>query len=229
MMKIRRSGLLQLCHWLLLLRLLLPMVLKALTQFSSLSGRVIRSHREKVLAALLKAIGFIVPLMNLMYADFHTKEVMFILNHEFQSPDKEIKKIVLKVVKQCMSTETVEADYIRSDTLPDFFKNFWIRRIALDRRNYRELVETTVEIANEVGVAHIIGRIVDDLNDDSEPYSRMVMETIERVVGNLRASDIDAQLEELLIDGIFYAFQEHTNDDTNVMLNGFDAVVNALQ
>ncbi|KAI8558197.1 hypothetical protein RHMOL_Rhmol04G0071300 [Rhododendron molle] len=191
--------------------------------------KLIRSHREKVLAALLKAIGFIVPLMNLMYADFHTKEVMFILNHEFQSPDKEIKKIVLKVVKQCMSTETVEADYIRSDILPDFFKNFWIRRIALDRRNYRELVETTVEIANEVGVAHIIGRIVDDLNDDSEPYSRMVMETIERVVGNLRASDIDAQLEELLIDGIFYAFQEHTNDDTNVMLNGFDAVVNALQ
>jgi splicing factor 3B subunit 1 len=48
------------------------------------------------------------------------------------------------------------------------------------------------------------------------------------VVANLGASDIDARLEELLIDGILYAFQEQTSDDANVMLNGFGAVVNAL-
>ncbi|KAI8532139.1 hypothetical protein RHMOL_Rhmol11G0190400 [Rhododendron molle] len=48
------------------------------------------------------------------------------------------------------------------------------------------------------------------------------------VVANLGTSDIDACLEELLIHGILYAFQEQTNNDANVMLNGFDAVVNAL-
>ena len=42
------------------------------------------------------------------------------------------------------------------------------------------------------------------------------------------ASDIDARLEELLIDGILYAFQEQTSDDANVMLDGFGAVVNSL-
>ncbi|KAH0691118.1 hypothetical protein KY289_018476 [Solanum tuberosum] len=56
----------------------------------------------------------------------------------------------------------------------------------------------------------------------------MVIETIEKVVENLGASDIDSRLEELLIDGMLYAFQEQTNDDANVMLNGFGAVVNAL-
>lgn len=35
--------------------------------------------------------------------------------------------------------------------LPEFFKHFWVRRMALDRRNYRALVETTVEVANKVG------------------------------------------------------------------------------
>jgi len=65
------------------------------------------------------------------------------------------------------------------------------------------------------------------LNDESEPYRRMVMETIEKIVANLGASDIVARLEELLIDGIFYAFQEQTSDDANVMLNEFGAVVNA--
>eukprot|EP01018_Ginkgo_biloba_P035221 Gb_14294 [translate_table: standard] len=188
----------------------------------------IRSHRGKVLAAFLKAIGFIIPLMDAMYASYYTKEVMVILIREFQSPDEEMKKIVLKVVKQCVSTEGVEADYIRAEILPEFFRNFWVRRMALDRRNYRQLVDTTVEIANKVGVADIVGRIVEDLKDESEPYRRMVMETIEKVVANLGASDIDARLEELLIDGILYAFQEQTSDDANVMLNGFGAVVNAL-
>ncbi|KAM0044974.1 putative splicing factor 3B subunit 1 [Helianthus debilis subsp. tardiflorus] len=56
----------------------------------------------------------------------------------------------------------------------------------------------------------------------------MVMETIEKVVANLGASDIDSRLEELLIDGILYAFQEQASDDANVMLNGFGAVVNSL-
>ncbi|KAJ6813317.1 splicing factor 3B subunit 1-like [Iris pallida] len=188
----------------------------------------IRSHRGKVLAAFLKAIGFIIPLMDAVYASYYTKEVMYVLIREFQSPDEEMKKIVLKVVKQCVSTEGVEADYIRSDLLPEFFRNFWVRRMALDRRNYRQLVETTVEIANKVGVADIVGRTVEDLKDESEPYRRMVMETIEKVVANLGASDIDARLEELLIDGILYAFQEQTSDDANVMLNGFGAVVNSL-
>ncbi|XP_059296065.1 uncharacterized protein LOC132049328 [Lycium ferocissimum] len=188
----------------------------------------IRSHRGKVLAAFLKAIGFIIPLMDAVYASYYTKEVMVVLIREFQSPDEEMKKIVLKVVKQCVSTEGVEPDYIRQDILPEFFRNFWVRRMALDRRNYKQLVETTVEIANKTGVADIVGRIVEDLKDESEPYRRMVMETIEKVVANLGASDIDARLEELLIDGILYAFQEQTSDDANVMLNGFGAVVNAL-
>ena len=87
------------------------------------------------------------------------------------------------------STEGGESDYIHSDILPEFFRNFWVRKMALDRRNYRELVETTVEIANKVNVADIVGRIVEDLKDKSEPYRRMVMETIEKLVTNLGASD----------------------------------------
>ncbi|KAL6614775.1 hypothetical protein ACP70R_037045 [Stipagrostis hirtigluma subsp. patula] len=188
----------------------------------------VRSHCGKVLAAFLKAVGFIIPLMDPEYASYYTKEVMLVLIREFQSPDEEMKKIVLKVVKQCVSTEGVEADYIRNGILPKFFSHFWVRRMALDRRNYKQLVETTVEMANKVGVADIVGRIVEDLKDESEPYRRMVMETIEKVVANMGASDIDARLEELLIDGILYAFQEQTTDDANVMLNGFGAVVNAL-
>ena len=74
------------------------------------------------------------------------------------------------------------------------------------------MVDTTVEVANKVGAAHIIGRVVDDLKDENEQYRKMVLETIEKVMANLGASEVDARLEELLVDGILYAFQEQTNE-----------------
>ncbi|KAI5981177.1 small nuclear ribonucleoprotein [Pisolithus albus] len=172
----------------------------------------IRQHRGKGLAAFLKAIGFIIPLMDPEYASYYTKEVTVILIREFQTSDEEMKKIVLKVVKQHS---------------PDFFKSFWVRRMALDRRNYRQVVETTVELAQKAGVSEIVGRIVNELKDEAEPYRKMVMETITKVVATLGASDIDERLEVRLVDGIIYSFQEQTTED-QVMLDGFGTVVNAL-
>jgi len=189
----------------------------------------IRQHRGKGLAAFLKAIGNIIPLMDANYANYYTKEVMPILIREFQSPDDEIKKIVLKVVKQCVKTDGVEVQYVVEKILPEFFRHFWVRRMALDRRNYRQLVETTVELSNKVGIVPIVSRIVDDLKDDSEPYRRMVMDTVEKVCQNLGVVDVDTRLEERLIDGVLYAFQMQKSEaDTKVILKGFGTVVNAL-
>ncbi|KOB65000.1 U2 snRNP component prp10, partial [Operophtera brumata] len=163
----------------------------------------IRTHRGKGLAAFLKAIGYLIPLMDAEYANYYTREVMLILIHG------------------------VEPQYIMDEILPHFFKHFWNHRMALDRRNYRQLVDTTVEIANKVGASEIINRIVDDLKDDNEQYRKMVMESIEKILANLGAADIDSKLEEALIDGILYAFQEQTTEDV-VMLNGFGTIVNQL-
>ncbi|CAN0051965.1 unnamed protein product, partial [Choristocarpus tenellus] len=91
-----------------------------------------------------------------------------------------------------------------------------------------QVVETTVEIANKVGVSDVISRIVEGLKDENEPYRRMVMETIEQVIQNLGAADIERRLEEQLIDGILYAFQEQGEAETYTMLNGFGTTVNAL-
>jgi len=187
----------------------------------------IRQHRGKGLAAFLKAIGFIIPLMDPEYASYYTKEVTVILIREFQTSDEEMKKIVLKVVKQCAATEGVTAQYIKQDILPDFFRSFWVRRMALDRRNYKQVVETTVELAQKAGSSEIIGRIVNELKDEAEPYRKMVMETITKVVATLGAADVDERLEVRLVDGIIYSFQEQTTED-QVMLDGFGTVVNAL-
>ncbi|KAG5220761.1 Splicing factor [Salix suchowensis] len=151
----------------------------------------IRLHRGK-------GYRFIIPLMDPEYASYYTKEVTVILIREFQTSDEEMKKIVLKVVKQCAATEGVTAQYIKQDILPDFFRPFGYAE-------WRWIDETT----------------------NSEPYRKMVMETITKVVATLGASDIDERLEVRLVDGIIYSFQEQTTED-QVMLDGFGTVVNAL-
>lgn len=38
--------------------------------------------------------------------------------------------------------------------------------MALDKRNYNQLVETTVALADKVGCSEIVSRIVEDLKDE---------------------------------------------------------------
>ena len=64
----------------------------------------------------------------------------------------------------------------------------------------------------KVGSVVIVSRIVDDLKDENEQYRKMVMETIENIVSLMGANEIDSRLEEQLIDGILYAFQEQTQE-----------------
>ena len=186
-----------------------------------------RKQRGKGLAGFLKAVGYIIPLMDEEYANYYTSQIMEILLREFSSPDEEMKKVVLKVVSQCAGTDGVTAGYLKEHVLDEFFKSFWVRRMALDKRNYRQVVETTVDLGQKVGVGEIVERIVNNLKDESEAYRKMTVETIEKVVASLGAADIGERLEERLIDGILTAFQEQSIEDI-VMLNGFGTVVNAL-
>ncbi|EOO00471.1 putative splicing factor 3b subunit 1 protein [Phaeoacremonium minimum UCRPA7] len=186
-----------------------------------------RKQRGKGLAGFLKAVGYIIPLMDEEYANYYTSQIMEILLREFSSPDEEMKKVVLKVVSQCAGTEGVTAGYLKEHVLDEFFKSFWVRRMALDKRNYRQVVETTVDIGQKVGVSEILERIVANLKDESEAYRKMTVETVEKIVASLGAADIGERLEERLIDGILHAFQEQSVEDI-IMLNGFGSVVNAL-
>lgn len=199
----------------------------------------ILDHRGKALAAYLKAIGSIIPLMEPDHANYYTREVMLILVREFSTPDEELRRICLRVIKQCVTTEGVEAEYIRTEVLPVFLKNFWVVRMAIEKRNSRPLIETTVALAQKVGGRPIINEIVEGLKNSSEPYRRMTMETIHRIVEKISTDSIDARLEELLMDGCFRAFQENTAEthDTfnfkgptqDVILSGIGAICKALK
>ena len=75
--------------------------------------------------------------MDADHAGEYTSYVTPVLIREFQNPDDEMKKIVLKVIKQCVATDGVSVTFIREKIVPSFFANFWIRRNAVDTKNYR--------------------------------------------------------------------------------------------
>ncbi len=59
-----------------------------------------------------------------------------------------------------------------------------------------------------MGGAEIIKKIVDELKDENEAYRKIVIETIERIVGQYGVADVDAKLEDRIMDGILFAFSE---------------------
>ena len=192
------------------------------------------------LAAFLKAFGYIIPLMDAEYANFFTREVMIVVIREFQSPDEEMKKIVLKVCVFCFlflvffvtclpslffarvtirslssaqrPTVCKPSTFARR-SCPSFSSSFgcaeWPSTVATTSSSWKRpsslptrysffvclfvlfcfLFCFWIRISNrsppfsryKVGVAEILGRIVDDLKDESEVYRKMVMETIEKV------------------------------------------------
>jgi splicing factor 3B subunit 1 len=119
----------------------------------------------------------------------------------------------------------VTPQYVRDEILPEFFKNFWTRRMALEKRNYREVVDTTIHIATKVGPGQVIGRICDYLKDESEPFRKMVAEAVHLVVTQLGSADVNTDLEKRLIDGLIYAFQEQVGDDSRVLVDAFGRYV----
>lgn len=187
----------------------------------------IRRHRGRGLAAFLKCIGFIIPLMDPEYASYYTKEVMHILLREFSSPDEEMKKTVLRVIQQCASTDGAEPKYLKVEVLPPFFKHFWIRRLALDRRISKLVIETTVTLTEKVGVAEIINRLLNILKDESEPFRKMAIETLNKIVKKFGTTGLSERTIERLVDGLLVTYQEQTISDSSV-LHGFATVVISL-
>ncbi len=63
--------------------------------------------RDRSLGAFLKAVGFIIPLMEPRHASQYTKTIMPTLIRQFETPEEEMRKIVLKVLKQIIGCNGV--------------------------------------------------------------------------------------------------------------------------
>lgn len=96
--------------------------------------------KDKTLGAYLKAVGYIIPLMDPKHTSKYTESVLPAIVNQFRTNEEELRKIILKVLKQIIACDGVDANYIRKNLLNEYFDCFWIRRMAIEKRNYKQLI-----------------------------------------------------------------------------------------
>ena len=195
----------------------------------------IKIYKGKLLASYFKALGNIIILMDDEVATRSAKIILPILKKDFVSPDENIRRVILHVLKQCLLVNGIDYTYVKEEICNEFFANFWNRRMALDRKNYKGVIDVTVELAKKISCSEVLNIIVYYLKDENEIFRKMTLECVEKIVSCLGVIDIDKTLEQHLIDGLILCFEEQNTDENNnnnsndIVLSCFGQVVNAFE
>lgn len=172
-------------------------------------------------AAFLRAFGSIVPLMEPRDAQMYTRDIMPTLVNQFNTPEPELQRVMMNVVRRCVESRGVTPEFVRTVILDPFFSGFWsVRRIAADHKSYRALVETTAKIAVKVGNAEVLTNLVKDMKDDNEHFQKMVIEAVSRVVEEAGTLGVPDDLIRQLMDGALTAFKLDETGTNRVVLEG---------
>lgn len=194
----------------------------------------LKSHRGRSLAAFLRCMGSIIPLMThnpeyVEYSNYYTRELMHVMTREFSSPDEDMKKSLLRVLGSISLSKSLFPNYNRQIVAP-FFANFWTRRIALDSSQVSRLVvDTTSLLAQKLDVPEFFGRLAPLAKDPNEGLRKMACEAISKILSMSPESvmELDSDFDTRLVDSVLFAFQEQKQPHP-VYLLAFGAVCKVL-
>lgn len=194
----------------------------------------IKKQRGKPLAAFIKCLGSIIPLLEYdrnyeEYKNYYTRELIGVMSREFNSQDDEMKATILRVLQKLPLSRQLIKNYEKTIIVP-FLRYFWNRRTASDTRILHYLViDASCQLALRLNYLIMIERLIIFTKDDNEQLRKMAVETITKIISSKPEELIgmDAKLEEKLVDGVLYAFQEQTIRH-KVYLNGLSVVGKAL-
>lgn len=147
---------------------------------------------------------------------------------EFDSPEDEMKKILLKVLKEAFLREEVDKDFVKEKIYPVFWENFWTKRICMDRGASFRLIEVTTNLAGVVGVALVIKKLIFFLKEDDSILRRITFQTIRQIAEKFTLDDVNTELEELLVDACLFGFHQSTEGDDSI-LKGLAAVLQSIK
>lgn len=194
----------------------------------------LRKHRGKGLASFLRCISSIIELMTFdanyeEYSNYYTKEIMRIIVREFNSPDEDMRKSILRITTILPLSRQLMPNY-NSDIIAPFFKFFWNRKTASDSRTLgRFVVDATCLLAAKFDFFDILENVVVHTKDENENLRLLSMNAISNMITTQpdEILGLDSQLEIQLVDGVLYAFQEQSLYP-RMYLESFGAVAIAL-
>lgn len=177
----------------------------------------VKHHRGRALAAFLRCIGLLIPLMAhdpqyVEYSNYYTRELMGVMVREFSSPDDDMRKSLLRLVASMPLTKSIFPNF-RKQVFAPFLQNFWTRRVALDVVQVgRLVVDATALLAKKLDVAYMLEKLTPYAKDPNENLRRMAADAINKIlsVSPEAIVELDAKFDAVLVDSVLYAFQEQT-------------------
>lgn len=180
-------------------------------------------------APFLRAFGALLPLMPAEDARHCTAALMPVLVNQFHTPEDEYRRTLLTVVKRCITTDGISADFIREVLLEPFFSGFWkAHRVALDKRTSALLLGATVGMAKKLGSVDILVKLAGDIKDDNERFQRLVLHGVRRVVAAVGLDDAQSELCKILLEKTKSAVQQDEEGANKTAVDTFATVCNAL-
>ncbi|EPY27980.1 splicing factor 3B subunit 1 [Angomonas deanei] len=177
----------------------------------------------------LQAFGSLVSLMSPHDAQRYTQDMMNVLVSQFNRPEDEFRRVMLMVVRRCIASDGVTADFIRDVMLDSYFEGFWgVQRLATNRRTAAALVITTVEIAKKVGGDEVLSRLTPMMKHENEEYQRMVVNTVRAVVDNEGLDNSPHGLLVSLLDGGMTALRQDTMGTSSAVKDCLASICIAL-
>lgn len=177
----------------------------------------------------IQAFGALVPLMSPYDAQARTAAMMPNLVNQFSTPEDEFRRVLISVVRKCVSADGVTPQFIRQTILEPFFDGFWrVRRLAADRQTSGSLIATTVEIAKKLGSVDVLVKLSPEIKDESEEYQRMVLMAIKKVVDTTGMEAASDTLVTFVLDGAIAAVRQDELGMSKLAMNVLATICNAL-
>lgn len=211
-----------------------PFGIEAFEQILEPAWAGLKHHRGRALASFIRCIGAMIPLMvhdlsYIEYSNYYTRELMHVMTREFSSPDDDMRKSLLRVLKALPLSRQIFPNY-KKQVLSPFLLSFWTRRVALDSNQLARLVvDATAHLAQKFDTSFVLEHIAPCAKDANENLRRMAADAVHKIVAANPKCVIEflANFDEQLVDAVLYALQEQTEPHP-VYLLAISAVCEAL-
>lgn len=203
----------------------------------------------KLVTAFLRALGSLIPLMPAADAQRNTRDVMPALVHKFNTPDDEVRRVVLRVVYQCISATGYLGGGGAEATgfLDALFSGFWAqKRAAADPKTRRLLVSTTEEAAARYassggaggavgggggtqggGASEVLSRLIPFLQDEFEDTQAMAVEAAHGIMLRCGITGVPKTLSERIGDSLMAALYADQEGKSRTVVKAIALHVNA--
>lgn len=173
----------------------------------------LKHHRGRALAAFLRCMGAVVPLMAhdrayAEHASYYTRELVRVVAREFGSADDEMRRAVLRVVQALPLSRVVLPQY-RAQLVAPFFRHMCTRRAALELPQMARLVaDTAVHLARALDAPAVVEQMVPLARDANDNLRRMAADALGKILARESMVELDPRLDAGLLDAVLHAFQE---------------------